>query len=312
MRLFASDRVKNMMRSLGMEQGEAIEHRMVTNAIVKAQRKVEGRNFDIRKHLLEYDDVANDQRQVIYQQRNDLLEDEDISDIITTIRGDVVEQCIDGYIAPQSLDEQWDIDGLERSLEADFAVKVPLQDWLDKDNRFDEAELRQRVVSAVQLAYEQRYGHVGDYMREVERQIMLQVLDNLWKEHLAKMDQLRQSVGLRAYAQKNPKQEYKRESFALFEELLSKIKYETVRFLSHVEVASQQDMAHLEQQRRQEQSNLEYQHAQSPPTGEAMGKTADARSQNRQPVQRLVAKVGRNEPCPCDSGKKYKQCCGKI
>ena len=312
MRLFASDRVKNMMRSLGMEQGEAIEHRMVTNAIVKAQRKVEGRNFDMRKHLLEYDDVANDQRQVIYQQRNDLLEDEDISDIISAIRVDVVTECIDGHITPDSLDEQWDIAGLERSLETDFAVKVPLQTWLDQDNRLDESALRTRILDEVQLGYEQRHGHVGDYLREVERQIMLQVLDNLWKEHLATMDQLRQSIGLRAYAQKNPKQEYKRESFALFEELLGKIKYDTIRFLSHIEIASEQDMARLEKQRRNEQSNLEYQHKQTPEAGTADQNRSDSRAQPRQPIQRLGEKVGRNDPCPCQSGRKYKQCCGKI
>ena len=307
MRLFASDRVKNLMRSMGMEHGEAIEHRMVTNAIVKAQRKVEGRNFDIRKHLLEYDDVANDQRQVIYQQRNDLLQDGDISDVITNVREDVMYQCISNFIPPQSLEEQWDISGLEKALANEFTTEVPAQRWLDEDTRLDEDTLRSRIIDLVQTNYATRYAHVGEQMREVERQIMLQVLDNLWKEHLASMDQLRQGIGLRAYAQKNPKQEYKRESFALFESLLDNIKYETIRYLSHIEVATREDMDRLEQQRREEQKGREYQHAQ------AAGIEDDS-----QPVeaaklpQRRGPKVGRNDLCTCGSGKKYKHCCGKI
>ncbi len=311
MRLFASDRVRNMMRGLGMEQGEAIEHSMVTNAIVKAQRKVEGRNFDIRKHLLEYDDVANDQRQVIYQQRNDLLEDEDISDIITTVRADVADQCISNYVPFQSLEEQWDIEGLEKALSTEFSTKLPLQQWLDEDSRLDEIGLRERIATHLQDNYDTRYAGVGEQMREVERQIMLQVLDNLWKDHLSSMDQLRQGIGLRAYAQKNPKQEYKRESFALFEDLLSNIKYETIRYLSHIEVATQADMDRLEKQRREEQKQREYQHAQvagmAADTDES-GQQADP----QQPMFREGPKVGRNDPCPCGSGKKYKQCHGRI
>ena len=309
MRLFASDGVKNMMRTLGMEKGEAIEHRMVTNAIVKAQRKVEGRNFDIRKHLLEYDDVANDQRQVIYQQRNELLEDDDISDVITNVRQDVADQCISNYLPPQSLEEQWDIEGLEKALAAEFTTPLPVQRWLDEDSRLDEMTLREKITEALQSAYDSRYAHVGEQMREVERQIMLQVLDNLWKDHLASMDQLRQGIGLRAYAQKNPKQEYKRESFALFEDLLDNIKYETIRYLSHIEVATQEDMQRLEQKRRAEQSNRQYQHAEAA----AMEKEAQSDVEaGQQPIQRTGPKVGRNDACPCGSGKKYKQCCGKI
>ena len=309
MRLFASDGVKNMMRTLGMEKGEAIEHRMVTNAIVKAQRKVEGRNFDIRKHLLEYDDVANDQRQVIYQQRNELLEDDDISDVITNVRQDVADQCISNYLPPQSLEEQWDIEGLEKALATEFTTPLPVQRWLDEDSRLDEMTLREKITEALQSAYDSRYAHVGEQMREVERQIMLQVLDNLWKDHLASMDQLRQGIGLRAYAQKNPKQEYKRESFALFEDLLDNIKYETIRYLSHIEVATQEDMQRLEQKRRAEQSNRQYQHAEAA----AMEKEAQSDVEAaQQPIQRTGPKVGRNDACPCGSGKKYKQCCGKI
>jgi preprotein translocase subunit SecA len=307
MRLFASDRVKNLMRSMGMEHGEAIEHRMVTNAIVKAQRKVEGRNFDIRKHLLEYDDVANDQRQVIYQQRNDLLQDGDISDVITNVREDVMYQCISNFIPPQSLEEQWDISGLEKALTNEFTTEVPIQAWLDEDTRLGEETLRSRIIDLVQANYATRYAHVGEQMREVERQIMLQVLDNLWKEHLASMDQLRQGIGLRAYAQKNPKQEYKRESFALFESLLDNIKYETIRYLSHIEVATREDMDRLEQQRREEQKGREYQHAKV-----AGIDTESETAEPAQQPQRRGPKVGRNDLCTCGSGKKYKHCCGKI
>jgi preprotein translocase subunit SecA len=309
MRLFASDRIKNMMRSMGMEHGESIEHSMVTNAIVKAQRKVEGRNFDIRKHLLEYDDVANDQRQVIYQQRNDLLEDGDISDVITAVREDVVTQSMEMFIPPQSLEEQWDIEGLEKSLHTDFTLQLPIAQWLEEDSRLDEETLRARVIELVQEDYQTRYADVGAQMREVERQIMLQVLDTQWKDHLANMDQLRQGIGLRAYAQKNPKQEYKRESFAMFEELLANIKYETIRFLSHIQVASDEDMRKLEAQRRKEQEGREYQHAQSANLAQETGEEGAPAAQ---PVQRLGPKVGRNDPCPCGSGKKYKQCHGKI
>ena len=326
MRLFASDRIKNMMRSMGMEQGESIEHRMVTNAIVKAQRKVEGRNFDIRKHLLEYDDVANDQRQVVYQQRNFLLEDEDISNIITSVREDVINQAVDSFIPPQSLEEQWDVPGLEKALATDFSLQLPLGEWLEADNRLDEETLRQRIVENAQADYEARYAHVGQQMREVERQIMLQVLDNQWKEHLANMDQLRQGIGLRAYAQKNPKQEYKRESFEMFENLLNNIKFETVRLLSHIRVTSEEDMRTLEEQRRQEQQGREYQHAASASlTDDSAGGTVKkpgplagqqlpvgSGPASQKPVQRQGPKVGRNDPCPCGSGKKYKQCCGKL
>src|SRR5690606_33579437 len=208
MRLFASDRVRNMIRALGME-GYAIEHRMVTSSIEKAQRKVEGRNFDIRKQLLEYDDVANDQRKVIYEQRDELLASEDISDIINAIREDVVNKVIDDYIPPQSLAELWDVAGLEDALEADFGISLPIEQWLLEDKRLHEEKIRERILAAVTTMYEDKAARVGPDIRVIEKQVMLQVLDMLWKEHLAAMDQLRQGIGLRAYAQKNPKQEYK-------------------------------------------------------------------------------------------------------
>ena len=312
MRIFASDRVKNFMQALGMEKGEAIEHRMVTNAIEKAQRKVEGRNFDIRKQLLEYDDVANDQRQIIYQQRNDLLTEADISETINAIRSDVVNEAIDSHIPPMSIEEQWDVPGLEKHLEAEFAVALPVQEWLDGDNSLHEEALRERIAAEVQSAYDAKAELVGPEMRRVEKQIMLQARDTLWKEHLATMDHLRQGIHLRAYAQKNPKQEYKRESFALFEELLSSLKYEVVKFLSHVQVQRPDEAALIEQRRREEaeKEKLAFEHAQASAVAEEKAEPeTDAAAQ---PFTRQQPKVGRNEPCPCGSGKKYKQCCGAL
>ncbi|MEM8660861.1 MAG: preprotein translocase subunit SecA, partial [Pseudomonadota bacterium] len=264
MRIFASDRVKGFMQALGMEKGEAIEHKMVTNAIEKAQKKVEGRNFDIRKNLLEYDDVANDQRQIIYQQRNDLLGELDVSETITAIREDVVNEAINSYIPPMSVEEQWDVPGLEKQLEAEFAVSLPLSQWLEEDNQLHEEVLREKICSEVQSAYDAKSEAVGPGTRNIEKQIMLQVLDTLWKEHLSTMDHLRQGIHLRAYAQKNPKQEYKRESFALFEELLSNLKLEVVKFLSHVQIQRQDEAQQIEQQRREaaEREKLAFQHAQ--------------------------------------------------
>ena len=313
MRIFASDRVKGFMQALGMEKGEAIEHRMVTNAIEKAQRKVEGRNFDIRKQLLEYDDVANDQRQIIYQQRNDLLEEEDISETITAVRADVINDAIDGFIPPMSVEEQWDIPALEGALETDFAIRLPVQQWLDDDKAVDEDAIRERVIQAVQAAYEAKADLVGPDMRRIEKQVMLQILDQLWKDHLATMDQLRQGIHLRAYAQKNPKQEYKRESFELFQTLLNNLKFEVIKFLSHVQIQRPDEAELIEQRRREEaaREKLAFEHAQAAAMGD------DAAPQNpagdaAAPFVREERKVGRNEPCPCGSGKKYKSCHGKL
>jgi len=311
MRLFASDRVKNMMRALGMEKGEAIEHRMVTNAIEKAQRKVEGRNFDIRKNLLEFDDVANDQRQVVYQQRNELLVEEDIAEVIVNVRADVVNTSISYYIPPQSLVEQWDIPGLEEYLSAEFGLKLPIQEWLDNDERLHEEGLRDRIQQAMTAAYQEKSESIGSDMRIIERQVMLQVLDTLWKEHLSNMDHLRQGIGLRAYAQKNPRQEYKRESFELFQQMLENIKLETIRFLSRVEVKSRDEAEELERQQREAQQaqKLEMQHDEV----SAIDGGSEKPVQNtEQPFVRGGKKVGRNDPCPCGSEKKYKQCHGRL
>ena len=313
MRIFASERVKSFMQALGMERGEAIEHRMVTNAIEKAQRKVEGRNFDIRKQLLEYDDVANDQRQIIYRQRDELLSDDEIEETITAIRHDVVNDAIDGYIPPMSVEEQWDIPGLEKQLEGEFGLTLPIAQWLDEDDSLHEETLRERIVTSVQNAYDEKAAGIGPGMRQLEKQIMLQVLDTLWKEHLQVMDQLRQGIHLRAYANKNPKQEYKRESFALFEGLLQRLKYEVVRFLSNVQVQRSDEAAAMEQQRREAaaKQKMAFEHADAgsavPETGEAAPPPAAP-----QPMTRAQPKVGRNDPCPCGSGKKYKQCHGAL
>jgi preprotein translocase subunit SecA len=314
MRIFASDRVKGFMQALGMEKGEAIEHRMVTNAIEKAQRKVEGRNFDIRKQLLEYDDVANDQRQIIYQQRDDLLGEADISDTITAIRRDVVSDAIDSFIPPMSVEDQWNVPGLEKQLEAEFAISLPLVQWLKEDDKLHEEILREKIIDAVQSAYDKKCAEVGADMRRLEKQIMLRVLDTLWKDHLATMDQLRQGIHLRAYAQKNPKQEYKRESFQLFEQLLVNLKYEVVKFLSHVQIQRPDEAAAMEQQRREEaaRARLAFEHAQASGMADEAQEHDPDTPATPQTYTREQPKVGRNEPCPCGSGKKYKQCHGKL
>ncbi|WP_296436536.1 preprotein translocase subunit SecA [Zhongshania sp.] len=315
MRIFASDRVRGIMQALGLEKGEAIEHRMVSNAIEKAQRKVEGRNFDMRKQLLEYDDVANDQRQIIYQQRNELLEADDISEMLKAIRADVVGDVVGEYIPPQTLEEQWDISGLEHRLEAEFEVKLPIQQWLDEDRSVNESVIHERVYEAVDLAYEAKCALVGADMRKIERHIFLQVLDTLWKEHLATMDHLRHGIHLRAFAQKNPKQEYKREAFTLFQQMLETLKHDVVRFLSHLRLQQDENSEALEQQRREEQAKraMEFQHAESSGLSveEDVSEPEQAAAQPETFV-REAPKVGRNEPCPCGSGKKYKQCHGKL
>ena len=314
MRIFASDRVKNLMQALGMQKGEAIEHRMVSNAIEKAQRKVEGRNFDIRKTLLEYDDVANDQRSVVYEQRNDVMESEDIADVIQAIREDVVADTISRFIPPQSLEEQWDIAGLERALESECAISLPIQQWLDEDDKLHEETLRTRILEeivAVYAAKEQVVGKVN--MRRFEKEVFLQVLDTLWKEHLSAMDHLRRGIHLRGYAQKNPKQEYKREAFNLFETMLSQLKEDVIRVTCHVQVQQPEELEAMERRRKEE---LERQMARAKAVhddGSALDEGGEASEEDSaEPFVREGKKVGRNEPCPCGSGKKFKQCHGKV
>ncbi|MBA4502449.1 preprotein translocase subunit SecA [Marinobacterium sp. 3-1745] len=317
MRIFASDRVRQFMQALGMDKGEAIEHKMVTNAIEKAQRKVEGRNFDIRKSLLEYDDVANDQRSVIYGQRNEVMASNDISEAVESIRNEVIDNTISEHIPPQSLEEMWDVAGLEKALESEFALKLPIREWLDTDDSLHEESLRDRIRGEIVTAYQAKEEAVGaETLRMFEKQVMLQVLDTLWKEHLQTMDLLRQGIHLRGYAQKNPKQEYKREAFALFQDLLEHIKHDIVRILSHVQVRQPEEVERMEEERRAqaERQQMNYEHAQGSAMGEQSSSEgeADEQADNAEPFKRETPKVGRNEPCPCGSGKKYKQCHGKL
>ncbi|HGE6893854.1 TPA: preprotein translocase subunit SecA [Serratia marcescens] len=307
MRIFASDRVSGMMRKLGMKEGEAIEHPWVTKAIANAQRKVESRNFDIRKQLLEYDDVANDQRRAIYSQRNELLDVSDVSETIASIREDVFKSTIDNYITPQSLEEAWDIQGLEERLKNDFDLEMPIAQWLDKEPELHEETLRERILENAKEQYQRKEDVVGsEMMRNFEKGVMLQTLDSLWKEHLAAMDYLRQGIHLRGYAQKDPKQEYKRESFNMFATMLESLKYEVISVLSKVQVRMPEEVEALEQQRREEAERLA-QHQQLSHHDENALVTEDPNA-----PATAERKVGRNDPCPCGSGKKYKQCHGRL
>lgn len=313
MRIFASERVRNFMQALGMEKGEAIEHRMVNNAIEKAQRKVEGRNFDIRKQLLEFDDVANDQRQIIYHQRNELLDADSIRETITAIREEVVEDLTNGFIPPQSIEDQWNVPGLEKQIETDFGLSLPIAKWLEEDTRLHEETLRKKILAEIQGAYDAKCERVGDIMLEIEKQVMLQVLDNSWKDHLATMDHLRQGINLRSYAQRNPKQEYKRESFELFQSLLMTVKRETIHLMARVEPISREQMEEMENQRREElaRQKMQLRHDELSAMAEAEPQQA-APTRAQSPVVREGRKVGRNDPCPCGSGKKYKSCHGAL
>ncbi len=360
MRRFASDRVGGIMQKLGMEQGEAIEHRWVTKAIENAQRKVEAFNFDIRKQLLEYDDVANDQRREIYTLRNELMETDDVSDQIEALRTDVVNEVINAFIPPESLDELWDIPGLEAALANEFAVNLPVAQWLEEDDELHEEPLRARILEAIVAQYKTKEEYAGArVMRHFEKAVTLQILDQCWKEHLASMDYLRQSIGLRGYAQKNPKQEYKREAFEMFQALTARIKSEVVGLLSKVQVRAEEDVEAVEARRRRT-APVQAIHAAPPePVDEAASAASDAAeperaaagmamepmraaaggmarglpgpsgsapvparppgagprragADNRSPYVRGGRKIGRNELCPCGSGKKFKQCCGRL
>ncbi|MEJ2552834.1 MAG: SEC-C metal-binding domain-containing protein, partial [Gammaproteobacteria bacterium] len=317
MRIFASDRITGLMQKLGMEQGEAIEHPWVTRAIENAQRKVEGHNFDIRKQLLDYDNVANDQRKVIYEQRNEIMATDDISDTIKTIRVDVINGIIDLHVPPQSLEEQWDIPGLEEALEQ-VGVPLSVSSWLEEDHDLHEESLRKRILEAVEAAYAEKEAQAGaEVMRHFEKAVMLQVLDSMWKEHLAAMDYLRQGIHLRGYAQKNPIQEYKSEGFELFSQLLNKIKTEVISILTRVRVRAEEDVQAVEEQRRTSVS-MRYEHAEAAAMAAGGGGGGDVAAgeqgqpENHTPYVREGRKIGRNEPCPCGSGKKYKQCHGRL
>jgi preprotein translocase subunit SecA len=309
LRIFASDRVAAIMDRLKMPEGEAIEHPWVTRAIENAQRKVEARNFDMRKQLLEYDDVSNDQRKVIYQQRNELLETQDISETIHAMREAVINDFISLYIPPQSMEEQWDIAGLEKALATELQLDAPVQQWLDEDSHLNAEGLRHRLADASHQQYQTKLTMVSaDVMHHFERAVMLQSVDTHWREHLAALDHLRQGIHLRGYAQKNPKQEYKREAFELFSTMLDTIKREVTQIVMTVQVKSEEDVQAVEA--KQELENVQYHHADFDEALEEANEGGEEQAQ--QPFARAGQKVGRNDPCPCGSGKKYKQCHGKL
>jgi preprotein translocase subunit SecA len=330
MRIFAGDRVVNMMRAMGLKEDEAIEHKMVSRSIENAQRKVEARNFDIRKNLLKYDDVANEQRKIIYTQRDSILGAESLQEGITNMHHDVFHGLIDVYIPPGSIEDQWDVDGLTRALSSEFALDLPLADWLKNDRRLDEEGLRDKIVQAAIGRYEERRGSMGDdSAREFERIYMLQSLDKHWKEHLASMDHLRQGIHLRGYAQKNPEQEYKKEAFTLFQTLLNAIKSELVQDLSRIHIPTAEELAEMEaQQMREAQAmQLQFQHTEVDGITGATHEDPELEKINRSGVSLAKAgaaiggaaanpyahlNISRNAACPCGSGKKYKQCHGQV
>ncbi len=313
LRIFTSDRMASLIQS-GMEEGEAIESKMLSRSIEKAQRKVEGRNFDIRKQLLEYDDVANDQRKVVYELRDELMNVEDISGMIEQNREDVLTAVIDEYIPPQSLEDMWDVEGLQERLKADFDLDAPVKQWLEEDDKLYEEALREKIINLAVEVYKEKEEVVGaQVLRNFEKSVMLQTLDTLWKEHLAAMDHLRQGIHLRGYAQKNPKQEYKRESFELFEGLLEALKTDVITVLSRVRVQQQEEVERMEEQRRaQAEEAARRAQAQHAAAQNPLSEGEESEEGSSQPMVRDERKVGRNEPCPCGSGKKYKQCHGKI
>jgi preprotein translocase subunit SecA len=307
LRIFASDRVAAIMNRFKLPEGEAIEHSWVTRAIENAQRKVEARNFDMRKQILEYDDVANDQRKVIYQQRAELLESTDISETIGAMRASVLNDMFAEYLPHGSMEEQWDVPGLEKALAAEFQLRLPLAQWMEQDKQLDQDGLLLRIIEAARQQYQAKIDQVGgEVMHGYERVVMLQSLDQHWREHLAALDHLRQGIHLRGYAQKNPKQEYKREAFELFSAMLEAIKRDVTQTLMNVQIRSEADVAAAEVPHVPE--NVQYHHADYE---EALAQT-DQQTAEQKPFVRAGEKVGRNDPCPCGSGKKYKQCHGKL
>lgn len=328
MRIFISDNISSLLSRLGLKDGEALTHPWVTKAVENAQRKVEGHNFDIRKQLLEFDDVANDQRKVIYTQRNDLMETEDVSHVITAIRKDVVDALVSEYIPPQSIEDQWDVPGLMRTLEHEFGMKLDIAGWLEQDQNLYEDTLREKVQEEFIKLHKAKEAEMGGpNMRHLEKTLLLTVLDSQWKEHLVTMDYLRQSIHLRGYAQKDPKQEYKREAFTLFTDMLENIKREVISLLSRLQLKSESDLEVLDQQWREESRDLQFKHDEAPnlmapqsnPGLEhleefefAEGNSTEVPAGEAVPYIRNQPKVGRNENCPCGSGKKYKQCHGSL
>lgn len=316
LRIFGGERLNNLMQRIGMEKGVALESRMLSRSIENAQRKVEAYNFDVRKQLLEYDDVANEQRKVIYSQRDELLAAEDIGDVIKEMGQHAMTQLINTFIPPHTMEEEWDVPGLEQRLESDFNLKLPLKEWLDQDATMDEEHLREKIYAAFKESYQKKEEQIGtNIIRQFEKAVMLQTLDTCWREHLAAMDYLRQGIHLRGYAQKNPKQEYKRESFELFSQLLDRINYEVISALSKFEVKVEEDIEQMQAQRRQavNAQHMQYKHAalHALPDSDVAVQEEET-TFTKQTFVRDAPKVGRNDACPCGSGKKYKQCHGKL
>jgi preprotein translocase subunit SecA len=314
-RIFAGERVGRWMRMFGMKEEDALEDRMISRQIEKAQRKVEQHNFDIRKQLLEYDDTANDQRKVIYDQRRELLEQEDVSETIRDIRDDVFTSLVHAFVPPESIDDQWDIPALDRTLESDYGLRLELPHWIETHEEIDAEGILGHVREEAEKLFAEKEEQVGaETMRQLEKHIMLSVLDNAWKEHLASMDYLRQSIHLRSYAQQQPKQEFKRESFHLFSKMLDRIKSEVTQMLARIRIRSEEEVAALEaEQRRQAQAKqLQYQHAEASAMGEEEESGGEGGPHAETPIVREGPKVGRNEPCPCGSGRKYKHCHGRL
>ena len=315
------ERTKALLSRVGMREGEAIESRMLSRQIERAQRKVEAHNFDIRKNLLEYDDVANDQRKVVYHQRSDLMEADDVSDAIAAIRDEVIEDAVEQYIPTGSMEEQWDPEGLTQALDSEFGFRLDIGALLRQDKTLNDDQVRERARIAAAEVYVGKEKTIGsDLMRSVEKQVMLRQLDQHWKDHLAAMDHLRQGIGLRSYAQKNPKQEYKREAFEMFGDMLEQVKHDTISILLRIRVQSEQDLDEMAERRRAAEA-LQFQHAQASALGGAAatspaqppaGPTQQPRPEPATPFVREGRKVGRNEPCPCGSGKKFKQCHGRL
>jgi preprotein translocase subunit SecA len=317
MRIFGDpERTKSLLSRAGMREGEAIESRLLTRQIERAQRKVESHNFDIRKNLLEYDDVANDQRKVVYHQRSELMDAEDISDSVAAIRDEVLQLTVQQYVPPQSLDEMWDTEGLSQALESEFGLHLEVSRWANEDKTLSAEAICERCVEEARKAYEKKVSEIGDeLMRGVEKQVMLRQLDHHWKEHLAAMDHLRQGIGLRSYAQKNPKQEYKREAFEMFGAMLEQVKHDTISILSRIRIQGEEDLAEMAR-RRQAADAMKFQHAEASALGARPapqgGPPTSPAAPAVLPFVRDGRKIGRNEPCPCGSGKKFKQCHGKL
>ncbi|HET8897714.1 MAG TPA: preprotein translocase subunit SecA [Rhodanobacteraceae bacterium] len=319
MRIFGGEALVRWMQRFGMKENDALEDRMVSRQIEKAQRKVEQHNFDIRKQLLEFDDTANDQRKVVYEQRNELLERDDMADMVKDIRHDVFREAVRGYVPPESVDDQWDLDGLERSLESDFGLPLKLREWVGKQSDVDSTLIEDHVQEYAERLFREKEAMIGaDVMRQLEKNVLLSVLDNAWKEHLANMDYMRQGIYLRSYAQVQPKQEFKREAFNLFTGMLEKIKREVVQVLARIRIRTEQEVAEMEAEQRRQQAAaaqaMDFQHAEANAMAAepAMAGGEDPTAHASGPVYRETPKVGRNDPCPCGSGKKFKQCHGRL